>query len=83
MFILALYDVIFTRRPGGDPTHTLPPPGVDAVTYGNPGYRERGGTNNNGMCLSCDIIILSTQYSKSLHVLFCCSYSVLASYKNL
>ncbi|XP_044735425.1 uncharacterized protein LOC123297729 [Chrysoperla carnea] len=52
LFILALYDVIFTRRPGGDPTHTLPPPGVDAVTYGNPGYRERGGTNNNGAGIS-------------------------------
>lgn len=38
---MSLYDMIFSRREGGDPTKVTVP--VEARTYGNPGFRERGG----------------------------------------
>lgn len=37
---MSLYDMIFSRREGGDPTKVTVP--VEARTYGNPGFRERG-----------------------------------------
>ena len=46
LFLLALYDVLFTRRSNGDPTRVDGDPGGDrAVTYGNPGYRESNGVS--------------------------------------
>ncbi|XP_069703315.1 uncharacterized protein [Periplaneta americana] len=50
LFIMALYDVIFSRRHGGDPT--MPdghdPTGEDATTFNNPGFRDRRINNNSG-----------------------------------
>ncbi|XP_049958041.1 uncharacterized protein LOC126474607 [Schistocerca serialis cubense] len=41
LFVLALYDMIFTRRAGGDPTMTNQDPRGDAATtFNNPGFRE-------------------------------------------
>lgn len=37
---MSLYDMIFSRRDGGDPTKVNVP--VEARTYGNPGFRDRG-----------------------------------------
>ncbi|CAB3379395.1 Hypothetical predicted protein [Cloeon dipterum] len=44
LFLLALYDVIFTRRTDGDPTKVdgRDPSGARAVTFGNPGFKENG-----------------------------------------
>ncbi|XP_063231882.1 uncharacterized protein LOC134536174 [Bacillus rossius redtenbacheri] len=39
LFVLATYDVLFSRRPGGDPTAPLEAAG-DA--FNNPGFREHG-----------------------------------------
>ena len=54
LFIMALYDVIFSRRHGGDPT--MPeghdPTGEDATTYNNPGFRERRTNNNSGVSVT-------------------------------
>ena len=51
---MALYDVIFSRRHGGDPT--MPqghdPTGEDATTYNNPGFRERRTNNNSGVSVT-------------------------------
>ncbi|KAL1509150.1 hypothetical protein ABEB36_003934 [Hypothenemus hampei] len=43
LFVMALYDMFFARREGGDPTTTSLP--VEPTTYGNPGFRDR---NTNG-----------------------------------
>ncbi|XP_030372671.1 uncharacterized protein LOC115622757 [Scaptodrosophila lebanonensis] len=43
LFVAALYDVIYSRNPGGDPTMALDAssPG-SATTFNNPGFKERG-----------------------------------------
>lgn len=38
--VLSLYDLIFARRSGGDPTSVPDVAGSRAITYDNPGYRE-------------------------------------------
>lgn len=38
--VLSVYDLIFSRRSGGDPTETPDVSGARAITYDNPGYRE-------------------------------------------
>ncbi|KAK7868856.1 hypothetical protein R5R35_014183 [Gryllus longicercus] len=55
LFVLALYDLLFARRPGGDPTrpdggagaHDAADAAAVAAAFGNPGFREsargRGG----------------------------------------
>lgn len=45
LFVMSLYDVIFSRRDGGDPTKVNIP--VEPRTYGNPGFRERGAGINS------------------------------------
>lgn len=40
--VLALYDFLLCRRPGGDPTMPMDP-AAPATTYNNPGFREGGG----------------------------------------
>ncbi|XP_059490256.1 uncharacterized protein LOC132205304 [Neocloeon triangulifer] len=44
LFLLALYDVLFSRREDGDPTRVdgRDPTGARAVTFGNPGFKENG-----------------------------------------
>ncbi|XP_034247186.1 uncharacterized protein LOC117648647 isoform X2 [Thrips palmi] len=42
LFVMSLYDVIFSRRLGGDPTmSTRDPRGDRATTFNNPGFQER------------------------------------------
>ncbi|XP_066991690.1 uncharacterized protein [Anabrus simplex] len=42
LFVMALYDMLFSRRMDGDPTKTSRDPrGEDATTINNPGFRER------------------------------------------
>lgn len=41
LFIMSIYDVIFTRRTGGDPTVHVDMSATDATTYNNPGFRDR------------------------------------------
>lgn len=38
--VLSLYDLMFSRRSGGDPTEVPDVTGSRAITYDNPGYRE-------------------------------------------
>ncbi|KAB0792879.1 hypothetical protein PPYR_12499 [Photinus pyralis] len=51
LFVMSLYDLIFSRRDGGDPTKSVSIP-VEATTYGNPGYRDRGPTNGAGVSMT-------------------------------
>lgn len=45
LFIASLYDVLFSRRLGGDPTmESRDPSGEHATTFNNPGFKERGQT---------------------------------------
>ncbi|KAK9752444.1 hypothetical protein QE152_g4172 [Popillia japonica] len=39
LFVMALYDVFFSRRPGGDPTQVTEPPVGETIS--NPGFRDR------------------------------------------
>ncbi|XP_057658476.1 uncharacterized protein LOC130895270 [Diorhabda carinulata] len=49
LFVMALYDMFFARREGGDPTTVSVP--VESTTYGNPGFREPG-TNGGGVSMT-------------------------------
>lgn len=40
LFVMSLYDLMFSRRAGGDPTEAPDVTGTRAITYDNPGYRE-------------------------------------------
>lgn len=46
LVVLALYDVLLSRRSGGDPTMGLDP-NAPATTYNNPGFREGGGVTTS------------------------------------
>ncbi|XP_046688170.1 LOW QUALITY PROTEIN: uncharacterized protein LOC124373894 [Homalodisca vitripennis] len=49
LFIGALYDMLFARRAGGDPTiASRDPSGNDATTYNNPGFRDKRSTHPGG-----------------------------------
>jgi len=54
LFVMALYDVIFSRRHGGDPTmpQGRDPMGEDATTYNNPGFRDRRVNNPAGISMT-------------------------------
>lgn len=42
LFVGALYDMLFARRADGDPTmSSRDPAGTDAMTYNNPGFRDK------------------------------------------
>ncbi|EDW72822.1 uncharacterized protein Dwil_GK16975 [Drosophila willistoni] len=46
LFVAALYDVIFTRSPGGDPTMALDASSpASATTFNNPGFKEPRSRN--------------------------------------
>ncbi|XP_066146673.1 uncharacterized protein [Euwallacea fornicatus] len=47
LFVMALYDMFFAKREGGDPTTAAVP--VEATTYGNPGFRDR---STNGISMT-------------------------------
>lgn len=48
LLIMAVYDVLFACRPGGDPTEPAEISSAPATTYNNPGFRE--GSRTNGEC---------------------------------
>ncbi|XP_052129809.1 uncharacterized protein LOC113210007 [Frankliniella occidentalis] len=51
LFVMSLYDVIFSRRLGGDPTmSTRDPRGDHATTFNNPGFQERA--NGGGISVT-------------------------------
>ncbi|CAO1409606.1 unnamed protein product [Diamesa tonsa] len=50
LFVMSLYDLMFSRRAGGDPTETPDVTGTRAITYDNPGYRE--GEQNKGISMT-------------------------------
>lgn len=53
LFIAALYDVLFSRRLGGDPTTVSRDPGGDeATTYNNPGFREKRSAHPGGISMT-------------------------------
>ncbi|XP_054732581.1 uncharacterized protein LOC129240675 [Anastrepha obliqua] len=46
LFLVALYDVLFSRSPGGDPTMIVDASSpASAMTYNNPGYKEPRSRN--------------------------------------
>ncbi|XP_044748075.1 uncharacterized protein LOC123309173 isoform X1 [Coccinella septempunctata] len=49
LFGMSIYDMLFAKRRGGDPTETPMP--TQATTYGNPGFRERG-SNGGGISMT-------------------------------
>lgn len=40
LFVMSIYDLMFSRRSGGDPTQVPDVSAARAITYDNPGYRE-------------------------------------------
>lgn len=54
---MSLYDMIFSRREGGDPTKVTVP--VEARTYGNPGFRERAGVPVNSKYIRSRLRLLA------------------------
>ncbi|CAG9836204.1 unnamed protein product [Diabrotica balteata] len=50
LFVMALYDMFFARREGGDPTTVSVP--AEATTYGNPGFREPRTNGNSGISMT-------------------------------
>jgi hypothetical protein len=52
--VLALYDYLYSRRPGGDPTKSdnVDPTGERAVTFGNPGFRDPTRRNGSGIAMT-------------------------------
>lgn len=51
LFVMSLYDMLFSRRDGGDPTKVVTTAVDNGTTYGNPGYRDRG-TNGAGVSMT-------------------------------
>lgn len=45
LFVMALYDVLFAFRTGGDPTEPAEISSAPATTYNNPGFRDGRRTN--------------------------------------
>jgi len=46
LFVAAIYDLIFSRRLGGDPTNSRrDPSGVEATTFNNPAFKEKKSKN--------------------------------------
>jgi len=44
--VAAIYDLIFSRRLGGDPTiSNRDPSGVEATTFNNPAFKEKRSMN--------------------------------------
>ncbi|XP_025417749.1 uncharacterized protein LOC112688658 [Sipha flava] len=49
LFVAAIYDLIFSRRLGGDPTIShRDPSGVEATTFNNPAFKEKRSMNPRG-----------------------------------
>lgn len=54
LFVMSLYDMLFARKDGGDPTRIINESRMDsATTFGNPGFRDRPGhTNGSGVSMT-------------------------------
>ncbi|XP_017768407.1 PREDICTED: uncharacterized protein LOC108556708 isoform X2 [Nicrophorus vespilloides] len=50
LFVMSLYDMIFARRDGGDPTTVTAT--TEATTYGNPGFRDRPNPGPGGISMT-------------------------------
>ncbi|CAG9819571.1 unnamed protein product [Phaedon cochleariae] len=50
LFVMALYDMFFARREGGDPTTVSMP--AEATTYGNPGFRDQRTNGAGGVSMT-------------------------------
>lgn len=50
LFVMSLYDMLFARKEGGDPTKTAV--SVESTTYGNPGFRERPPASASGISMT-------------------------------
>lgn len=81
LFIGALYDVLFSRRLGGDPTmSTRDPSGDSATTYNNPGYRDKTSSHPRKsdkidkykifLLYLCSVGCLSCNMPQSIHIIF-------------
>lgn len=52
LFVAAIYDLIFSRRLGGDPTIShRDPSGVEATTFNNPAFKEKSSMNPSELIL--------------------------------
>lgn len=53
LFVAAIYDLIFSRRVGGDPTISYrDPSGVEATTFNNPSFKDKRSMNPRGGAVS-------------------------------
>lgn len=43
--VMAVYDIMLAKQPGGDPTMPVPISSAPATTYNNPGFRDGRPTN--------------------------------------
>lgn len=72
---MSLYDVIFARRSGGDPTAHIDASTNDAITYNNPGFRDRPKNGKNGKklieLLFISNLILEQQRIHAYSLVFC------------
>lgn len=48
LFVLALMDVIYTKKAGGDPTAYIESSAENSTTFNNPGFKDGRGGNRNG-----------------------------------
>lgn len=48
LFVLALMDVIYTKKAGGDPTVYVESSAENSTTFNNPGFREGRNNGRNG-----------------------------------
>uniref|UniRef100_T1GF29 Uncharacterized protein n=1 Tax=Megaselia scalaris TaxID=36166 RepID=T1GF29_MEGSC len=51
LFVMALLDVVYTKKPGGDPTIYMDSSADNSTTFNNPGFREGRG-NRNGISVT-------------------------------
>lgn len=66
--VMALYDVIFTLRPGGDPTLNIDTSAGQATTFNNPGFRD--GRPGNHHSNQLQLIIFCIEILNNLFVYY-------------
>ncbi|KAL5291650.1 hypothetical protein ACFFRR_010823 [Megaselia abdita] len=52
LFVMALMDVIYTKKAGGDPTVYIDSSAENSTTFNNPGFREGRGGGRNGISVT-------------------------------
>lgn len=66
--VLSLYDLMFSRRSGGDPTEVPDVTGSRAITYDNPGYREGDQSEYSIIikaCMHTHVVLIKLQIEES------------------